>query len=359
MVPAKPQPAQKQPGNKAPPSTKSKSQSLAESLAAALAKDDIQVTTGTDTAIQIKLPGVISTRCPTLDAAIGRGGIPLSRLSIITGPEAGGKTTLALHIAAECQAQGGIVLYVDAEHKLDIAYAKKLGVNVDEMLLSQPTDMEGSFKLFDKAVRMMTDKHPDIPILGILDSINANRSRDEYEGEYDSQQMGAQARVMSKKLPLLIRAISRKPVALLFISQPRDAIGTVTYKNKIAGGNAPKFYAALVIDLNRKEFLKVSEKPVGTVMVAKVIKNQVAVPFKEAQFNIVWGSGIDYHHALLERGIHMGLLSRSGGWYEFADPNTGEIIRWQSMKGWRKIVEKRLDYLAWMEEQIKAKSGWG
>lgn len=341
-----------------PPKGKSLAQHLAVQLSSSGAEesDSIIVTTASADGVHIRLPGVISTHCPTLDVALGRGGVPMGRLTIITGPESAGKTTLAGHIIVEAQAMGAIVLYVDAEHKLDLEYLKALGVNVDDMLLAQPRHMEASFKLFDQAVRLITEQHPEKPVLAILDSINANRSKDEYEGSYEDQHVGAQSRVMSRSLPKLLQVMSRKKVALLFISQIRDAIGsTMSYKNKVAGGNAPKFYASVIIELIRNGFLMVSEKPVGSKMIAKVIKNQVSVPFKEAHFNMNWGTGIDYNHNLLERGIQLGLLNRgASGWYEFPDPETGEIMKWQGMKAWAKMVEKHPNYLTWIQEQVKA-----
>jgi recombination protein RecA len=294
----------------------------------------------------VKIPGVLSTRCETLDAASGRGGFPFSRISVITGGEAVGKTTVGLHLAAEVQSLGGVGLYLDLEHKLDVDYARSLGVNTDELILSQPNTGEQAFAIADSFVTRIREEegYQDIPVLIFLDSINASTPETTFKAGYDDQQPGAQGRLFSKALPKIAKKMSGLKVAFVMVSQIREKIvqGGGSFREKVSGGNAVKFYAACVLELFRKDWLEVDGRQIGTVVDATFIKNQVAKPFGKARYNVVWGRGIDYHHSLLVRAAELGLASiGAGGWYEVTHPTTGEVFRWQGMgKAFDRVMER-------------------
>lgn len=312
---------------------------------------------GDDGERAIKLPGVFSTRCATLDAAIGRGGIPMARITTIAGGEAGGKTTIALHTLAECQAMGGIGLYIDNEHKLDTGYAKALGVDLKRALITQPGTIEDAFNIMNAAILDIHRNDPDQPVFVVLDSINASRSEKEYEedGTADFTQsnqggLAHQARIMSERLPKIARLLSNRRAALLMISQPRDNVGYAG-KNLIAGGNAPRFYSALVISIKNAgedKWYKERGQNVGNNMIAECVKNQVAKPHQQAEFTLRWGQGIDTQMALVAQAVKQGLISPGAQQrYEMIDPTKPESmdiekrkLKWQGAKGWHQMVTK-------------------
>lgn len=276
----------------------------------------------------IKIRGVLSTQCATLDKAIGRGGVPLARLTIINGPEGCGKTTICLHLVAECQRRGGVVVYIDKEYKLDPDYAASIGVDIKRLIISQPAYLEKTFELSEKIIAK-AKAHRErtgvrVPILIVLDSMNAAISKAEFEADWDDQNVASQARTYSRLLPKLIPQVSEEDVALVWISQIRDKIG-VMFGNKtnIGGGNAPKFYASLIMDVKKIGTVKSGEEAVANKIRVKCAKNQIAPPFKEAEFEIIYGVGIDREGCLLDVGADMGIVEKSGNWYSFEGKRIG------------------------------------
>lgn len=327
----------------APPAPASK-EGLVARLVAKLGKEaGATVHSGSD--ITIRIPGVIPTGSPTLDAALGRGGWPMARLSVLTGGEGTGKTTHLLHAIAEAQRMGGAAMFADAEQKLDTDYAVALGVNTDELVVTKPRYGEEAFNIMAEVITLAD---PNVPLVIGLDSINALLPKDEWEAGFESASMGALARMYSKHIPKLIAKAAGKKVVMIWISQERMKIGNVTFKEKVSGGNAPKYYAAVAVELARKEFVKVGGedgKPVGTKLIATVIKNQVAKPMQKADYNIMWGKGIDFDEALLRRAGQLGILNvGGGGWGEVTVPVKGggeRTLKWQGMdgpRGFRTII---------------------
>ncbi len=267
--------------------------------------------------LSIKIRGVISTQCATVDAAIGRGGIPIGRLTLVHGKEGGGKTTLALHIVAEVQRRGGIAVYQDMEYKLDPDYAKALGVDTERLIISQPSCLEECFeaseKVIQKSVKIRQGGH-DVPILIVLDSMNAALSRAEVEGDWSQVHVGPQARVFSRLTPKLIPLVSRADVALLWVSQIRQKIGVSWGDDtELAGGKAPRFYASLMIDVRRMQAEKSGDIKVANKIVAECKKNQIAPPFRKGEFFIRYGEGIDRPAALLVQAASWGLVDKNSG----------------------------------------------
>lgn len=271
--------------------------------------------------MSIKIRGVISTQAPTLDYAIGRGGIPLGRLTIGHGGEGSGKTTLALHLAAETQRQGGRVYYIDKEHKLDLDYAAALGVDVDAMYYSTPSHLEQAFEIMAKAIEIFAkydDKKTKVPHLIVLDSMNAAITKAQLEGEWDAHHMAPQARVYSQSLPKLIPIVSKTNVALFWISQVRKKMN-VQYgdDSDIAGGNAPKFYASLILDVKRIGTAKEGEEKVGSKVKITCKKNQISMPFKEAELEISYGRGFNRCRSLLDLAEGHGVVEKEGNWFSY------------------------------------------
>jgi recombination protein RecA len=282
-----------------------------------------------DGGLKIQIRGVISTQCPTIDNAIGRGGIPLGRLTIIQGPEAGGKTTLCLHLAAECQRRGGVVVYIDAEYKLDPEYAAKLGVDMNRVVILYPTHLEEAFSMMEKATliakRWREESKKDVPILVTLDSMNAAISKAELEGDWDDQHYAPQARVFSQSLKKIIPLVSKENVALCFVSQIRQKIGVMFGDGETtAGGKAPRFYASLMIDIRRIGSVKRGEEVIGSKCKAKMTKNQIAAPFATADFEIRFGRGIDLEGSLIDLGIEKGVVEKAGSWFSFDGARLGQ-----------------------------------
>lgn len=261
----------------------------------------------------------IPTGSLALDQALGVWGIPRGRITEIYGPEASGKTTLALHAVAEAQKQGGIAAFIDAEHALDTAYARKLGVNCDELLVSQPDTGEQALEITDMLVRSGA-----VDVL-VIDSVAALVPRAEIEGEMGDAHMGLQARLMSQALRKLTATISKTMTSVIFINQIRMKIGVVFGNPETTtGGNALKFYASVRLEVRRTGSIKEGQDVVGSRTKVKVVKNKLAPPFKEAEFDIMYGDGISATGDLLDVGVQYGVIDKSGSWYSYEGERMGQ-----------------------------------
>ncbi len=266
----------------------------------------------------IKVP-VIPTGSLALDVALGVGGLPRGRVTEVFGPEASGKTTLALHAVAEAQKQGGIAAFIDAEHALDIAYARRLGVNCDELLVSQPDTGEQALEIADMLVRSGA-----MDVL-VIDSVAALVPRAEIEGEMGDAHMGLQARLMSQALRKLTGTIGKTMTTVIFINQIRMKIGVVFGNPETtSGGNALKFYASVRLDIRRVGSIKDGQEITGNRTRVRVVKNKMAPPFKEAEFDITYGEGISKTGDLLDLGAEAGIIEKSGSWYSFEGERIGQ-----------------------------------
>lgn len=262
---------------------------------------------------------VISTGSIALDKALGIGGLPRGRVAEIFGPESSGKTTLALHAVANAQKNGGIAAFIDAEHALDTVYARKLGVNCDELLVSQPDTGEQALEIADMLVRSGA-----IDIL-VIDSVAALVPRAEIEGEMGDSHMGLQARLMSQALRKLTGTIGKTNTLIIFINQIRMKIGVVFGNPETTtGGNALKFYASVRLDIRRVGAIKDGQEVVGNKTRVKVVKNKIAPPFKEAEFDIMYGEGISKSGDLLDIGVAAGVVEKSGSWYSYERERIGQ-----------------------------------
>lgn len=261
----------------------------------------------------------ISTGSLGLDIALGVGGLPRGRVIEIYGPESSGKTTLALHVIAEAQKTGGTAAFVDAEHALDPVYAKKLGVNIDELIVSQPDTGEQALEIVDTLVRSNA-----IDVL-VVDSVAALVPRAEIEGEMGDSHVGLQARLMSQSLRKLTGSISRSRCMVIFINQLRMKIG-VMYGNPetTTGGNALKFYASVRLDIRRTGQIKDREEIIGNTTRVKVVKNKVAPPFKQVEFDIMYGQGVSKIGEILDLGVKAGLVEKSGAWFSYDSVRIGQ-----------------------------------
>jgi len=261
----------------------------------------------------------ISTGSLELDAALGVGGVPRGRVAEIFGPESSGKTTLALHIIAEAQRAGGAAAFVDAEHALDPRYARSLGVNIDDVLISQPDTGEQALEITEVLVRSGA-----IDVV-VIDSVAALVPRAEIDGEMGEPTMGLQARLMSQALRKLTAAISKSRTCVIFINQLREKIG-VMFGNPetTTGGRALKFYASVRLDIRRISSIKEGEEVVGSRVKVKVVKNKVAPPFKEAEFDIIYGEGISRIGSLLDLGAEHKIIEKSGSWFSYAGDRIGQ-----------------------------------
>jgi len=262
---------------------------------------------------------VVSTGSFSLDLALGVGGLPIGRIVEIYGPESSGKSTMALHVIAEVQKKGGKVAYIDAEHAMDPDYAKKLGVKLEDLLISQPDCGEDALNILESLVRS------GIISAVIIDSVAALTPRAEIEGEMGAQFIGLQARMMSQALRKITALADRSKTLIVFINQLRDKIGMMGYGEPTTtpGGRALKFYASVRIDLRRIAQIKKGEKVVGNRTRAKVAKNKVAPPFKIAEFDIMYGEGISYEGDVLNMGIKSGVVKKTGNTYSFEDEKLG------------------------------------
>jgi len=262
---------------------------------------------------------VIPSGSLTLDAALGVGGIPRGRVIEIYGPESSGKTTLALHIIANAQKAGGLVAFIDAEHALDPEYAGNLGVNLEELLISQPDFGEQALEIAETLIRSGS-----VDAI-VVDSVAALVPRSELEGDMGDAHMGLQARLMSQALRKLAGIVSKSNTSLIFINQVREKIG-VMFGNPetTTGGRALKFYSSVRIDIRRTSSIKQGDKVIGNRTKAKVAKNKVAAPFKVAEFDILYGEGISFTGELLDLGVEHRLVQKSGSWYSVGDTRIGQ-----------------------------------
>ena len=264
----------------------------------------------------------ISTGSLNLDIALGFGGVPRGRIIEIYGAESSGKTTLALHIIAEAQKEGGIVGFIDAEHALDPVYAKALGVNIDELLISQPDTGEQALEIADMLVRSGA-----MDVI-VVDSVAALVPKAEIEGEMGDQQMGLQARLMSKALRKLTGSISKSNTVMIFINQIREKIGGFSFvpgvQTTTSGGRALKFFSTVRMEVKRVGSVKQSDEVIGSEVLVKVTKNKVAPPFKEARFNIMYGTGISRIGEVLDAAIDLGIAAKSGAWFSYGDERLGQ-----------------------------------
>ncbi|MGE4291169.1 MAG: recombinase RecA [Desulfovibrio sp.] len=291
---------------------------------------------------------VIPTGSIALDIALGVGGVPRGRVSEIYGPESSGKTTLALHLIAEAQKQGGTAAFVDAEHALDISYARRLGVKTDELLISQPDYGEQALEIADLLVRSGA-----VDVV-VIDSVAALIPQAELEGNMGETQVGGQARLMSHALRKLTGTIHKSRTVVLFINQIRMKIGMTGYGNPetTSGGNALKFYASVRMDIRRIQTLKDKDEVFGIRARVKVVKNKVAPPFREALFDVLYGTGISHEGELLDMGVEAGIVDKSGAWFAFGSERLG-----QGKENVRQYLQENPDLAAQIREKLKEHLG--
>ena len=268
---------------------------------------------------QIKKIPAISTGALSIDLALGIGGVPKGRVIEIYGPESSGKTTLSLHIAAEAQKAGGVAAFIDAEHALDPIYASALGVDVDELLVSQPDTGEQALEI---ANMLIDSEGVDVVV---IDSVAALVPQAEIDGEMGQSHVGLQARLMSQALRKLTSSINKTQTTVIFINQIREKIGVMWGSPETtSGGRALKFYASVRIDIRRIETLKIGAEMIGNRVRAKIVKNKVAPPFKEAQFDIMFGQGISREGSLLDVGVDHGIVRKAGAWFTYDEVQLGQ-----------------------------------
>ena len=287
----------------------------------------------------------IPTGALSLDVALGIGGIPRGRIIEIYGPESSGKTTLAQHIVAECQKKGGVAAFVDAEHALDPEYAKNLGVNIDELLISQPDTGEQALDITEELVRSGA-----IDII-VVDSVAALVPKAEIEGTMEDQQMGLQARLMSKALRKLTGVIGKTNTTVIFINQLRQKIG-VMYGNPetTTGGNALKYYASVRMEIKRTETLKGDGEDVGNHVRVRVLKNKVAPPFRTAEFDIIFGKGISKTGNILDVAVNLNIVNKAGAWFSYNEAKLG-----QGREKSKEFLDANPELLAEIEKLVRDK----
>ncbi|HXH67918.1 MAG TPA: recombinase RecA [Candidatus Limnocylindrales bacterium] len=288
---------------------------------------------------------VIPSGCLSIDAALGVGGFPRGRVIEIYGPESGGKTTMTLHVIAEAQKLGGQAAFIDAEHALDPSYARKLGVDVDNLLVSQPDHGEQALEIAETLIRS-----GGVDIV-VVDSVAALVPKAELEGEMGDPQMGLQARLMSQALRKLTAIVSKSKTCLIFINQIREKIG-VMFGNPetTTGGRALKFYASMRVDIRRIQAIKDGDRVVGSRTRAKVVKNKVAAPFREAEFDILYGEGISREGDLIDLGVDKGVLEKSGTWLSYGGERMG-----QGRENARNFLKENKDIRDKLENALRKK----
>ena len=292
---------------------------------------------------------VIPTGSIALDIALGIGGLPRGRIVEIYGPEASGKTTVALHAVANAQKAGGIAAFIDAEHALDPEYAKRLGVDIDNLIISQPDTGEQALEIADILIRS-----GGVDIL-VIDSVAALVPKAEIEGEMGDTHVGLQARLMSQALRKITGALSNTNTTAIFINQLREKIGVFFGSPETTtGGKALKFYASVRLDVRRIETLKEGTDPVGNRTRVKVVKNKMAPPFKQAEFDIIYGQGISREGSLIDVGVEQGLIRKAGAWYTYDGEQLG-----QGKENVRTFLRENPDIANEVEKRIKEKLGVG
>jgi recombination protein RecA len=288
---------------------------------------------------------VIPTGSIALDLALGVGGIPRGRMTEIFGPESSGKTTLCQHVLAEAQKKGGVVAFIDVEHALDPGYARACGVNVDELLVSQPDTGEDALQITETLIRS-----GGVDCV-VVDSVAALVPKAEIEGEMGDSFVGIQARLMSQALRKLAGSVNRSNTALVFTNQLREKIGVMFGNPEVTpGGRALKFYATVRLDIRRIETIKVGTDSVGNRVRVKVVKNKVAPPFRVAEFDIMFGEGISREGGLLDVGVAMGIVAKTGAWFTFGETRLG-----QGREAAKDFLKSSADLSAEIEKQIRGK----
>jgi len=323
----------------------------AKQKALALTMEKIDKTYGKGTIMKLgDVPVVdvesISTGSIGIDLALGVGGLPRGRVVEIYGPESSGKTTLALHVIAEAQKNGGIAAFIDAEHAFDRFYAKNLGVDIDNLLISQPDCGEQALEIADNLIRSAA-----IDVL-VIDSVAALTPKSEIEGEMGEAKLGLQARLMSQALRKMTATISKSGCTCIFINQLRDKIGVMFGSPETTtGGNALKFYSSIRIDIRRSTQIKDGDKTIGNRTRVKIVKNKVAPPFRGAQFDIMYGEGISKTGEIIDMGVEHDIIEKSGSWFSYDGTKLG-----QGRESVRNILKDNPDLLHELEEKIKALS---
>src|SRR5256884_118520 len=290
---------------------------------------------------------VIPTGALSLDVALGVGGVPRGRVVEIYGPESSGKTTLALNVVSEPRRRGGTAAFIDAEHALDPIYAKKLGVNIDELLISQPDTGEQALEITETLVRSNA-----VDVI-VIDSVAALVPRAELDGDMGDSLPGLQARLMSQALRKLTAAISRSGAVVVFINQIREKIGVMFGSPETTtGGRALKFYASVRLDIRRQDAIKIGTESVGVRTKVKVVKNKLAPPFREAEFDVMYGEGISKSGTVLDAGVEQGIIEKSGTWYSYKNERIG-----QGRDNARKWLQENANVLADLEAKIRETLG--
>ena len=289
----------------------------------------------------------IPTGSLSLDMALGIGGLPRGRVVEIFGPESGGKTTLALHVVAEAQKQNGLAAFIDAEHALDVSYARRIGVNTDDLLISQPDSGEQALEIAETLVRSGA-----LDVL-VIDSVAALVPRSELEGDMGDAQMGLQARLMSQALRKLTGSISKSKTTVIFINQLRMKIGVfMGNPETTTGGNALKFYSSILLDIRKVASIKQGESVIGNRTRVKVVKNKLAPPFREAEFDIIFGEGISREGDVLDLAANQGIIEKSGAWYSYKGDRLG-----QGRENTKQFLREHPELTAQVENEVREKIG--
>ncbi len=292
---------------------------------------------------------VIPTGALSIDAALGVGGMPRGRVVEIFGPEAGGKTTLALHVIAQAQKRGGMAAFIDAEHALDASYAAKLGVDVENLLVSQPDNGEQALEIAETLIR---SNSVDVVV---IDSVAALVPKAELEGDMGDPQMGLQARLMSQALRKLKAIVNKSKTCLIFINQLREKIGVMFGNPETTpGGRALKFYSDVRVDIRRIAAIKDGDRVIGNHTRAKIVKNKLAAPFREAEFDLIYGEGVCRETDLLDLGVIHGLVEKSGAWFTFEGDRIG-----QGRENTRQFLRENPDLREKLDQRLREKLGLG